>query len=87
MKLAEDDVNFDKGAEIVGGREGRFLEKPDIIDKFCRRDISDTQPELGELTAIQFCKMYDPLRNTKSNETDESPATDNQESGNPMQNA
>ena len=52
MKLNDDDVNFSKGLDVVGGRNGKFLEKPDIIDKFCRRDIADDKPELAELTAI-----------------------------------
>ena len=37
QKLDEDDENFEKGTEVAGGRTGRFLEKPDIIDQFCRR--------------------------------------------------
>merc|ERR1711940_298721 len=53
-KLDEDDANFSKGSEVNGGRTGKFLEKPDIIDKFCRREIIEADPELEELTAIQF---------------------------------
>merc|ERR1711940_466531 len=40
----------------------KFLKKPDIIDKFCRREILEKDPELEELSAIQFAKMYDPIR-------------------------
>ena len=61
-KLDEDDKNFTKGSEVTGGRDGKFLEKPDIIDKFCRREILEKNPELEELSAIQFAKMYDPIR-------------------------
>ena len=61
-KIEEDDVNFDKGTEVAGGRTGRFLEKPDIIDIFCRREIPEDQPELEEMTAIHFAKIYDPIR-------------------------
>ena len=34
MKLDEDDINYEKASEVAGGRTGRFLEKPDLIDKF-----------------------------------------------------
>ena len=61
-KLNEDDQNYDKGTEVDGGRTGRFLEKPDIIDIFCRREIPEDQPELEELSSIHFAKMYDPIR-------------------------
>ena len=40
-KINEDDTNFAKGIEVAGARTGKFIEKPDIIDKFCRRDISE----------------------------------------------
>ena len=33
MKLDENDVNYNKGAQVKGGKEGTILEKPDIIDK------------------------------------------------------
>ena len=33
-KLNEDVIYFEKGTEVAGGRTGRFLEKPDIIDIF-----------------------------------------------------
>ena len=66
MKINEDDINFAKGSEIIGGRDGRFLEKPDIIDKFCRREITDNHLQLGDLSAIQFGKMYEPMQGRKS---------------------
>ena len=70
-KLDEDDINFDKGAEVAGGRAGRFLEKPDIIDIFCRREIPEDQPEIEELIAIHFAKMYDPIRRKAQDEDQE----------------
>ena len=66
MKLCEENPNFEKGSDVIGGRNGKFLEKPDIIDKFCRREIPKGDPELEELSAIQFAKMYDPIRRNKS---------------------
>ena len=69
-KLDEDDKNLTKGAEVIGGRTGIFIEKPDIIDKFCRREISDVNPELAELSAIQFGKTYDPIRRKVDDESE-----------------
>ena len=65
QKIDEDDENYKKGAEVVGGRNGRFLEKPDIIDKFCRREIRDWSPQRKALSALQFAKMYDPISKAK----------------------
>ena len=60
MKLDESDANFTKGVEVKGGKEGLFLEKPDIIDKYCRRDCSENDALL-ELRPTQFGKMYEPF--------------------------
>ena len=57
MKIPEEDGNTSKGHEVKGGREGKFLEKPDIIDKFCRRNITEKNPELGALASMHFAKM------------------------------
>jgi hypothetical protein len=51
MRLDRDDANFEKGAEVVGGREGKFMEKSDLIDKYCRREIPDKNPQLKELSS------------------------------------
>jgi hypothetical protein len=63
-KLNEGDANYAKGSEVVGGRDGLFIEKPDI-DKYSRREIHDNDPELEELSPIQFAKMYDPITGKK----------------------
>ena len=47
------------------------MEKPDIIDIFCRRKIPEDQPELEELKAIHFAKMYDPIRKKNKEEEQE----------------
>ena len=74
IKLDEDDENYKKGTEVAGGRTGRYLEKPDIIDKFCRREITEEHPEMEELTPIQFGKLYDPIRrNIKDEEISSEP--------------
>ena len=81
-KLNEDDQNYDKGTEVAGGRTGRFLEKPDIIDIFCRREIPEDQPELEELTSIHFAKMYDPIRRRSKEEDQEEPTNSHSQSQN-----
>ena len=68
QKVDEDDESFKKGVEVAGGRTGKFIEKPDIIDKYCRRELSENNPELGELTPIQFGKIYDPIRRNDKKE-------------------
>ena len=71
QKLVKGDANYAKGAEVVGGRDGLFLEKPDIIDKYCRREIAENKPELEELSPMQFGKMYDPITRKKQKKEDE----------------
>ena len=38
-------------------REGFFIERPNLIDKFQRRDL-DEDKTLDQLTYIQFGKFY-----------------------------
>ena len=70
QKLNEDDSNFSKGIEVKGGREGIFLEKPDIVDKYCRRKIKASEPQLHDLSLMQFAKMYQPIRKKSALEYD-----------------
>ena len=70
MKLDESDANYAKGALVKGGKEGKFIEKPDIIDKYCRRLISETSG-LEHLKPIQFGKMYEPFRRKKDDDETE----------------
>ena len=70
MKIDENDVNFAKGAQVKGGKEGTFQEKPDIIDKYCRRDMTECN-ELVELRPSQFAKMYEPITRKKGGEKKE----------------
>jgi len=71
-KLAEDDQNRKHGGKVVGGREGLFIEKSDIVDKYCRRLITEQNPELKELTLVQFGRMYQPITKKKKSDSDES---------------
>ena len=56
---------------MSGGREGHFIEKPDIIDKFCRRKITEWNPELGAMSVIHFGKMFEPIRSKNKDEEEE----------------
>ena len=78
MKLDETDVHFSKGGQVKGGKECNFLEKPDIIDKYCRCDMEKNE-ELAELRPSQFAKMYEPIsrRNPGKDKADEN--TDREE--------
>ena len=68
-KLDNDDGDLKHGTTVMGGREGLFLEKPDIVDKYCRRIINENNPQLAEMSLIQFAKMYQPIR--RKNVTEE----------------
>ena len=57
--LKVDESDTIKGVEVDGGRDGLFIEKPDIIDKFCRREITEKNPELAAMASIHFGKMYE----------------------------
>ena len=52
---------------MKGGKEGKFIEKPDIIDKYCRRTITEING-LEHLKPIQFGKMYEPFRRKKNDD-------------------
>ena len=75
MKVSDEDKNKIAGIEVKGGREGLFLEKPDIIDKFCRREITDRNPELKAMCSVQFGKMFEPIRGSQSDEKEYPPIT------------
>ena len=64
-KLDEDDENIKHGGKVMGGREGLFIEKSDIVDKYCRRQITEENPELEEMTLMQFARMYQPVQKKK----------------------
>ena len=52
VKLDEGDINYENASVVVGGKDGKFLEKADVIDKFCRREIKDDDPALGKLLPL-----------------------------------
>ena len=79
MKLDKDDRNYAKGSEVIGGKDGIYLEKPDIVDKFCRREITEKNPELQQLKMIHFAKMYDPIRARKTNDEEDIDSDENED--------
>ena len=71
-KLDDEDDNRKLGTTVMGESEGLFLEKPDIVDKYCRRVIHDKNPQLAEMSLIHFARMYQPIRRkTASDEHEE----------------
>jgi DNA-binding GntR family transcriptional regulator len=65
--LTDDNANMSKGIELVcvEGKEGKFVEKPSMLDKYQRRDL---EGGVEELCYAQFCKEYTPGRLTKTEE-------------------
>ena len=70
MKLDDTEQNILIGSKVSGGRDGIFLEKPDIIDKYTRRDI-DRNENISELCLSQFAKMYEPINSKRNDEYDD----------------
>ena len=68
MKVNAEVDGKKEGVEVKGGREGLFVEKPDIVDKFCRREITEENPELEALSTVQFGKMFEPVRGGQAEE-------------------
>ena len=60
---------YDKELFEIDGREGLYYEKPNWVDKYLRRDMS----EWDELCLPQYIKMFDPT-NKKEAEIDEAHA-------------
>ena len=55
------------------------VEKPDIVDKFCRREIPVKNPELKELALTHFGKMYEPMQGRKAAQQQDDETMDTQE--------
>ena len=79
MKLDEDDASYTKGSVVKGGKDGIFIEKADIVDKYCRREITEKNLELGKLRMIHFAKMYDPIRSKRTKEEEYNRSNENEE--------
>ena len=86
QKIDENENDFGKEKKKIDGREGWYVEKYDLVDKYTRRD--ETCKDLDELSFSQFWKMCIPTRKEpkKKNETNfmyedsESEASDTEDS-------
>jgi len=56
----EEAIKYDIAIQVAG-REGFYIEKPSMMDKYVRRDC-DSHTDVMEITYIQFCKRYIPTR-------------------------
>ena len=65
---ADPDMNYD-GIELfdIDDREGKYYEKPNWIDKYFRRDMT----EWNQLCLPQYVKMYDPTSQNRKDENQE----------------
>ena len=78
MKVQENEETHGKLAFNVEGREGLFIEKADIIDKFVRQpgpknphnEFKDTDPDNENLCLVQFAKMME-ITQRKPDDDDE----------------
>ena len=67
MKVDENEDTHDKFAFNIEGREGLFIEKADLIDKFIRRpgpknpymDFEETDADIEDLCLVQYAKMME----------------------------
>ena len=61
QRLEDEKVKYCDGAIKIDGKEGFFIERPTLIDKFQRRDL-DEDKTLDQLSYIQFGKFYKSSR-------------------------
>merc|ERR1711954_556031 len=59
--------HFDKELFEVDGREGLYYEKPNWVDKYLRRDLS----EWNEMCFPQYVKMFDPIHKNEAKDQDD----------------
>ena len=79
MKVGEKTETHDKHVFSVSGRDGLFMEKPDIVDKYIRRpgpgniyvEFKDTDPDADKLVLSQFAKMIEASQRKQLDENDD----------------
>ena len=74
--LARGDADLDyNGRDLIEieDREGLYYEKPNMLEKYLRRDLT----EWGELCFPQYAKMYDPATLKEEDSEDEYEAEEN----------
>ena len=79
QKVEKNEATYDKIVFEVNGREGLFIERPDLIDKYVRRpgpgnvyqEFEEGGTDLEDLVCIHFTKMFETnSRKEKDNEQD-----------------
>ena len=60
QKIDENENDFGKERKKIDGRDGWYVEKYDLVDKYTRRD--KTCKDIDELSYSQFWKMCIPAR-------------------------
>ena len=63
IKVEEDDDYNGKEKKRIANRDGWYVEKYDVIDKYTRRDKGFEGSDV--LTSSQFLKMFDPCHSKK----------------------
>ena len=79
VKVGEKEDTHDKIAFTVNGRDGMFIEKADLIDKYIRRpgpknkfnEYKDTDPDTEDLVVAQFAKMMETSQKKELDEGNE----------------
>ena len=67
QKIEENENTYDKLATTVDGRDGLFIEKTDLIEKYTRRpgpknqyvSFTEGDKDLEPLVSVQFAKMFE----------------------------
>ena len=57
QKISEEESKYFPEYVEINGREGKYIEKPSLLDKYVRRD-SSKHLEIKNLSYLQFCKRY-----------------------------
>ena len=78
MKVGEKTETHDKHIFSVSGRDGLFMEKPDLIDKYIRRpgpgnkyvEYQDKDPNSDKLVLSQYAKMMEASQRKKIDDVD-----------------
>ena len=79
LMRADPDFDYmDKELIEIEGKEGLYYEKPNWLDKYLRRDMT----EWDELCYPQYIKMFDPCRSNGKSETEEVECVDFEEDDN-----
>ena len=79
QRLVPNEETYDKVAFTVDGREGMFIEKSDLIDKYIRRpgpgnayaEYKEGDPDLDDLVCIHFSKMFETKQKNQTDDEQE----------------